>query len=84
MTIYNDLVIHGGLGHAVGQSLGVFYVDNGLLRLWEPEWIEGALNVLIGLFCWIGLMTNVTNIKHDEVSAGGDPVGNVGGGVRPA
>ena len=39
--------------------MGVFYADNCLLGLWDPEWIQGPLNILIGLFHWIDLMDNI-------------------------
>ena len=58
------VVIHGGLGHAVGQSFGVLYADNGILGLRYPEWLQGYLNVLIGLFRRIGLMANVAKSKR--------------------
>ena len=31
MAVEDDAVIYDGLGHVVGQRLGVFYVDDGLL-----------------------------------------------------
>ena len=32
--------VHYLLGHAVGQSLGVFYADDGLLGYWYLEWLR--------------------------------------------
>ena len=52
-----------GLGHAVGQSLGFFYAYDWLLGSRYPEWLHGALNVLIGTFWQIGLVTKVTKSK---------------------
>ena len=43
-------VVHDGLGHAVGHSLVVFYVECGLLGYQYMEWLQGALNFLVGLF----------------------------------
>ena len=31
MTVEDDAVIHGGLVHVVGWSMGVFYADYGLV-----------------------------------------------------
>ena len=44
-------------------SLRLFYSDDGMVGLWDPEWIHGALNVLIGLFQRYGLVANVSNSK---------------------
>ena len=38
-------------------------MDNGLLGFPYPEWLNGELNVLIGLSRRIGLMVNVTKSK---------------------
>ena len=34
-------VIQDGPGHTVGQILGMFYADDGLLRSRDPEWLQG-------------------------------------------
>ena len=39
--------------------MGVFYVDEGLIILRDPEWIQGAVNILIRLFLMVFLMANV-------------------------
>ena len=59
MKLEDDVVIHNGLGYLVGQRLGVFYADYSLLGLRYPEWIQGYLKLLIGLFHKIGLMANL-------------------------
>ena len=41
-----------------GHSLGVFYAYDGLLGYQDLEWLQGALNALIGLFRRIGLADN--------------------------
>ena len=51
-------VVHGGLGHMGGRSLVMLYADDGILGSQYPEWIQGDLNVLIGLFQRIGLADN--------------------------
>ena len=63
MTVGDNAVIHDGLGHAVGRILGVFYEEDGILGSQYLEWIQGSLNVLIGLLLQIDLMANVTKSK---------------------
>ena len=48
MSVEDYAVIHDGLGDAVDESLGVFYTDDGILGSWNPDRIQGALNVTIG------------------------------------
>ena len=62
-TVEDLEVIQDRLVHVVGWSLGVFYVNEGLLGLWDPEWMQGALNVLIGMLHWIGLVVNIDKSK---------------------
>ena len=57
------MVIHYGMGHAMGQSLGVLYTDHDLLGLQYTEWLQGGINVLIVLFHQNCLMDNVPNFK---------------------
>ena len=59
----DNAVIHSEMGYAVGCSLGVFYSDDGLIGLRDPEWLQGDLNISIGLFCCIGLMANIARSK---------------------
>ena len=61
--VEDGAVIHNGLGHAAGQSMGVLYADDGIIRSRDLEWLQGALNILIGLFYQIGLMANVARSK---------------------
>ena len=56
-TVHKGTIIHNGLGHAVGWSLGVLYADDGLLGSWYPEQLQ------CGLFNHIGLMTNAAKSK---------------------
>ena len=39
MTVEDDTVIHDGMVHAVGWSMGVFYRDDGPIGLRYPEWL---------------------------------------------
>ena len=41
--------------------MGVFYVNDSMIRSRDPEWLQGDTNVLIGLFIRFGLMANVAN-----------------------
>ena len=58
LTGEEKAVMQDGLGHAVGQSLGVLYKYDGLLGSRDLEWIQGSLYVLIGWFLRIGLAEN--------------------------
>ena len=44
------MVAQEGLRLAVVWYLGLFYANNSIVGLQDPEWHQGALNVLIGLF----------------------------------
>ena len=50
MIVVYYAIIHDGLVRVVYQILGVFYAKDGLLGLQDSEWLQGYLNVLIGLF----------------------------------
>ena len=43
--------------------MGVFYTDGGILVSQEVEWLQGALNALIGLFLRIKLAANISMSK---------------------
>ena len=66
LEVEDRAVIQDVLVHVVGQSLVFFYVNGVLLVLKDPECIQGALNLPIGLFRRIGLAANIakSNIKH--------------------
>ena len=63
MVVDDDNGINNRMGHAVGQSMEVLYKDDGLIVFQDPEWLQGSLNVIIGLFHRIGLMANVSKSK---------------------
>ena len=44
---------------AVGSYMGVFYANDVIIVFRDPEWIQGVINVLIGLFQRVGLLANV-------------------------
>ena len=43
--------------------MGVFYMDDGIISLRYPEWIQGDLNIIIDLFQRILLIANVARYK---------------------
>ena len=63
LVVEDQMVTQEGLGVTVGRYMGLFYIDNGVVRLWDPEWNQGALNMIIVLFCWYGLVENVVKSK---------------------
>ena len=42
MMVEDQLVAKYRLGLVVGRCLVLFYSDNVMVRLWDPEWIQGA------------------------------------------
>ena len=63
MMVEYKLVPHDGLGLTVGRCMVMFYADDGLFGLKKPEWIQGALKMLIGLLRWYILVPNISNSK---------------------
>ena len=59
LTVEEISTTHDGLGMTVGMCMGVFYVDDRMIRSRDPEWLQGAINILIWLFRNVGLMSNV-------------------------
>ena len=59
----DQLVDQEGLGLAIGRCLVLLYADYGVVGLRDPEWIQGALNVLVGLFHWYILVVIVAKSK---------------------
>ena len=63
LMVEGRLVSQEVLGLVVRRSLGLFYTDDSVVGSWYPEWIQGALNVLIGLLCRYRLVENVAKSK---------------------
>ncbi len=63
--LWRTMNIEAALGIFVEASREIvaFFVDNGLVGLREPVWLQGALNVLVKLFESIGLRTNPDKMK---------------------
>ena len=59
MTVEDQRVVHDSLGETVGQCLGVFYEDNGMVRFRDSDWLHHAMNILVGLFRSYGLAAKV-------------------------
>ena len=61
--VEDQLVTQEGLGISVGICMGIFYANNGVLGLWYTEWLQGTLNVIIGLLSQCGMVVNVFKSK---------------------
>ena len=59
LTINNPVTTHDGVGEVVGQKLGVFYANNGIIRSRNPKNLQGDINVLIVLFKKIYLKAKI-------------------------
>ena len=57
---------------AVGSIMGILYADDGLTVLWEPYWLQGAINLFNFLFRRVRLMENVTKFQDHDLPAGGN------------
>ena len=69
-VLEESLVALEGLGLAVGRCIWLLYTNNRVVGSQDPEWLQGALNVLIGLFCRYGLVTNVAKSKARKCQTG--------------
>ena len=47
LAVEDQLITQELLGIAVGRCLGIFNTNYGMARSWYPEWLQGALNMLI-------------------------------------
>ena len=63
LTVEDLSTNHEGLGMKVGQCMGIFYADDGMIGSRDTEWFQGAINVLIWLFRRIRFMANVAKSK---------------------
>ena len=70
LTVEDQLVDQEGLGLSVGSCLGFLYVNNGVVGSRDPQWLQVALNVLVGLFRRYGLVANVANSKAMKFQLG--------------
>ena len=58
------------MGHGMGRGLGFFYAADGILGSRDPEWIQGALNILIGMFWCIMFAANIEMSKMMKCQTG--------------
>ena len=59
MTVEDQRVAHDGLGETVGRCLRVFYAKYGMVSSRESDWLQHAMNFLVGLFRRYGLAANI-------------------------
>ena len=52
-----------GLGPTVPKKLRIFYADDGLVAAHDHEWLQHAIDILSGLFAWVGLQMNINKTK---------------------
>ena len=48
-----------GMGETVEQCVGILYAGNGMFGSRERDWLQHAMNVLVGLFRMYGLVANI-------------------------
>ena len=48
----------GELGKEGRHQAALFYADNGMVASYDPRWLQGAFNTLVGLFDRVGLRKN--------------------------
>ena len=53
-----DAEERGELGKEGRHQAALFYADDGMVALSDPQWLQGAFNNLVGLFDRVGLRTN--------------------------
>ena len=59
VTVEYQRVAQHGLVETVARCMGVFYANNGMVSLRDPDWLQHAMNVLVGLFRRYFLAANV-------------------------
>ena len=63
LTMGNPDGTNNGVEYAVGQKLGVFYADNGMIVSNNPDQLQESINLLIGLFKRIVLEAYIAKSK---------------------
>ena len=63
LTVEDESDNQEGLGMVLGGCMGMFYAYDGMIRSREPEWIQGAINVIINPFRGFRLVSNVAKYK---------------------
>jgi len=63
LVVNDNGIVTDGFGPTVGERMALFYADDGLLSSTDHQWLQQALDVLIGLFRRMGLQTNAAKTK---------------------
>ena len=66
---------HDGLVENAGQCLVVFYDNDGVIGSHNPNWLQHAMNVIVGLFRMYGLADNVAKSRTMTCQPGALRVG---------
>ena len=61
--VLGEDVARDGVGDLVRDHCIAFFVDDGMVAVRCPEWLQSSFNTLITLFEWIGLRTNTEKTK---------------------
>jgi hypothetical protein len=61
--VLGEGVPHSGVGNLVRNQCIAFFVDNGLVVVRCPEWLQTSFDILITFFKQIGLRTNAKKTK---------------------
>ena len=59
MTVEDQRVAYYGLGETIGWCLGVFNSEDFMVGSHDSDWLQHAMNVLVGLLRRYGLAANV-------------------------
>ena len=59
ITVEDQRVDHDSLGETIGRCMVVFYADDDMVGSCNPDWLQHALNVVVGLFRRYGLAANI-------------------------
>ena len=52
----------GRRGREGRNQNALFYADDGLITFSDLGFMQGVFNTLVGLFAWLGLRTNISNM----------------------
>ena len=63
MMVEDQQVDQDGLVETVGRCVGVFYADDGMVGLRDPNWLQHPMNFLFGLFRRFILAANATKSR---------------------
>ena len=63
ITMEDESTTNEGIGTEIGMCMVVFYADDSIIVSRDTEWLQGDINVLIGIFRRVGLMVNVEKYK---------------------